>query len=553
MYISHFGLKSPPFAITPDPHFLYLSEHHREALAHLLYGINEGTGFVLLTGEVGTGKTTICRGLVEQLSDNVDVALLFNPRLSSMELLAALFDELRIEYGRNTFTLKDFIDTLNTYLLTSHSVGRKTVLILDEAQNLTTEALEQIRLLTNLETTHHKLLQIILVGQPELNVILKRKNLRQLAQRITARYHLLPLSAKDTEAYINHRLAISGATAPLFTKSATRLIYRYSQGIPRLINIICDRALLGGYVNNQRPINNIIIKKAVHEVRGETIGDNKSSALGLLTTILIIVLIFGSFMWWLKTNHDNIQASQKVISSPLTSTVLPKTTLPDVAVKEAVATPTTTNSALAHLELSELLQQIDPTGNTDTALITLFRQWQLDYSQLKGETACERAASQGLSCLYKSGDWEDIRRYNRPVVIELISNAGTQHLVAITRLRDSTATLNFSGETYEFSIDQLANHWLGQFLLLWHPPILPPPVLKQGMSSEAVIWLRKQLAIVAGKNVATEDLSARFDAKLKSQVIAFQKQHNLLADGVVGQQTIMMLNTEAGEVPLLHK
>lgn len=551
MYIAHYGLKTLPFAITPDPHFLYLSERHREALAHLLYGINEGTGFVLLTGEVGTGKTTLCRSLVEQLSDNVDVALLFNPRLSSMELLAALFDELRIEYQRNTFTLKDFIDTLNTYLLTAHSVGRKTVLILDEAQNLTTDALEQIRLLTNLETTNHKLLQIILVGQPELNSTLKRRNLRQLAQRITARYHLLPLSAKDTDAYINHRLAISGAKAPLFTKSAMRLIYRYSSGIPRLINIICDRALLGGYVNNQRPINNNIVRKAVYEVRGETVTQANLPSQTWLIFIFLIVVLFGGFMWWVNMNHDIMITPKKVIALPLT---IPPKTIP-IPVAEATASPTSTVAnagvSLSHLGLSELLQQIDPTGNTDTALITLFRQWQLDYTQQKGETACERAASQGLACLYKSGDWEDIRRYNRPVVIELISNTGTQHLVAITRLREHIATLNFAGDTYEFSTDQLANHWLGQFLLLWHPPALPIPLLKQGMSSESVLWLRKQLAVIEGKKVETEQLTTRFDSALRKRVVTFQKRHNLLTDGIVGQQTMMILNAEAGEVPLL--
>ncbi len=550
MYIAHFGLKTPPFAITPDPHFLYLSERHREALAHLLYGINEGTGFVLLTGEVGTGKTTLCRSLMEQLSDNVDVALLFNPRLSSMELLAALFDELRIEYQRNIFTLKDFIDTLNTYLLTAHSVGRKTVLILDEAQNLTSDALEQIRLLTNLETTHHKLLQIILVGQPELNVILKRRNLRQLAQRITARYHLLPLSAKDTDAYINHRLAISGAKAPLFTNSAMRLIYRYSSGIPRLINIICDRALLGGYVNNQRPINNNIVRKAVREVRGETVSHIGSSSTVWLITIFIIVLLFGSFMWWINTNHDI--EPQKIVSLPMTTS---SKTIP-IHVTEATANPTSNTTtaqkvSLSHLGLSELLQQIDPTGNTDTALITLFRQWQLDYTQLRGDTACERAANQGLACLYKSGDWEDIRRYNRPTVIELISDKGTQHLVAITKLREHTVTLNFTGDTYDFSTDQLASHWLGQFLLLWQPPTLPAPLLKQGMSTESVVWLRKRLAVVEGKKWVAGELTSYFDSALKKQVINFQKQHNLLADGIVGERTIMMLNAESGEVPLL--
>ncbi|EDN69078.1 Peptidoglycan-binding domain 1 [Beggiatoa sp. PS] len=296
MYTAHFGLNAAPFSITPDPHYLYLSVRHREALAHLLYGVNEGPGFVLLTGEVGTGKTTLCRSLIEQLPENVDVALLLNPRVTSVELLATLFDELRISYTTN-FTLKDFIDQLNSYLLTAHAVDRRTVLILDEAQNLSTDVLEQVRLLTNLETSAQKLLQIILVGQPELNQLLKRNNLRQLAQRITARYHLLPLSLKDTQAYINHRLAISGAKSPLFTEAATRRVYRYSSGVPRLINIICDRALLGGYVNNENPIDTHIVRKAVQEVRGESL--SRSFSVGwLVSGLAMIVLVAGLIWWW---------------------------------------------------------------------------------------------------------------------------------------------------------------------------------------------------------------------------------------------------------------
>jgi len=246
MYASYFGLSDNPFAITPDPRFLFLSARHTEALAHLLYGVTESGGFIQLTGEVGTGKTTLVRTLLEKLPDNVDAALIINPRVSVLEFLRSICRELHIDW-KQTQTPQDLIDTLNARLLKAHEAGRRVVLIIDEAQGLSAEVLEQVRLLTNLETREQKLLQIILVGQPELRELLARTELRQLAQRITGRYHLTPLSTTETRAYVNHRLTVSGAMAPIFTAGAARSIQNASGGIPRLINIICDRALLGAY------------------------------------------------------------------------------------------------------------------------------------------------------------------------------------------------------------------------------------------------------------------------------------------------------------------
>ena len=245
MYEKHFGLTERPFSIAPDPRFLYMSPQHREALAHLLYGVDVGGGFVQLTGEVGTGKTTICRCLVEQLPDDVDVALILNPRVSGFELVASLCDELKIRYPKHTTSIKVLTDLLNTHLLKSHANGRRTVLVIDEAQCLSPEVLEQVRLLTNLETTREKLLQIVLVGQPELRDLLALEGLRQLSQRITARYHLLPISHDDTGAYIHHRLQVCGSSGGVFKESAIDTVHKLSQGIPRLINILCDRAMLG--------------------------------------------------------------------------------------------------------------------------------------------------------------------------------------------------------------------------------------------------------------------------------------------------------------------
>src|SRR5262245_57432679 len=245
MYLAHFRLREAPFSITPDPRFLYMSARHREALAHLVYGVGEHGGFVQLTGEVGTGKTSVCRCLLEQLPDRVDVALVLNPRVSPVELLALVCDELRVPYPAGTKSQKELVDRLHHHLLEAHARGRRTVLIIDEAQTLSPDVLEEVRLLTNLETTTEKLLQVILIGQPELAALLEQPKLRPLAQRVTARYHLEPLSRPETNAYVRHRLSVAGRSTPVFTPWGLRRLHRETYGIPRLINAIADRALLG--------------------------------------------------------------------------------------------------------------------------------------------------------------------------------------------------------------------------------------------------------------------------------------------------------------------
>jgi general secretion pathway protein A len=269
MYVAHFELTGPPFAITPDPRFLYLSERHREGLAHLRYGIRQPGGFVQLTGEVGTGKTTLCRCLLEQLPPRVDVALILNPRLTSLEFLATVCDELWITRPPAPSGVKGLVDALDGYLLQSHALGRRTVLIVDEAQNLSADVLEQIRLLTNLETATEKLLQIILIGQPELDRLLERRELRQLAQRITARYHLRHFRPRETSAYIRHRLQVVGGSPVLFSSAAVRWVHHLSGGVPRLINVICDRALLGAYAHDRYQVDGAMVRRAAREVRGE--------------------------------------------------------------------------------------------------------------------------------------------------------------------------------------------------------------------------------------------------------------------------------------------
>ena len=267
MYQNFFGLHEKPFSIAPDPRYLYMTDQHREALAHLLFGIGDEGGFILLTGDIGTGKTTICRSLLNQLPDNADIAFIVNPRLSVNELLQSICDELGIAYAENS-SIKVLVDNLNQFLLESYASGRNTILIIDEAQNLADEVLEQLRLLTNLETSEKKLLQLILLGQPELNDKLAQDNLRQLAQRVTARFHLQPLSFEETTAYIKHRLHIAGFRGELFSRAALKHIHSESRGVPRLVNVICDRSMLGAYTKDSIEIEYPIVLDACKEVLG---------------------------------------------------------------------------------------------------------------------------------------------------------------------------------------------------------------------------------------------------------------------------------------------
>lgn len=268
MFLEHFQLREPPFSISPDPRFVFLSERHRDALAHLLYGVGQGSsgGFVQLTGEVGTGKTTLCRLLLEQLPPNTRVALILNPMLSPIELLEAIGKELHIPLRGKQGHQKRLIDALNVYLLQAYAEGLRVVLIIDEAQNLSADALEQVRLLTNLETNTQKLLQIILLGQPELRDLLARRDLRQLSQRITARFHLTPLTEPETQQYLRHRYAIAGGPQFPFAADAIHALFLYSKGIPRLLNIIADRALLAAYVHENKVVDKKLVSLAASEI-----------------------------------------------------------------------------------------------------------------------------------------------------------------------------------------------------------------------------------------------------------------------------------------------
>ncbi len=299
MYKEYFGLKEDPFSIAPDPQFLYMSDRHREALAHLIYGMKADSGFVLLTGEVGTGKTTVCRCLLGQIPENSEIAFILNPKLSVIELLETICDELEISYPLGNSSVKVFIDRINHYLLDAHGQGKQTVLIIDEAQNLRVDVLEQIRLLTNLETDKRKLLQVIMLGQPELNEMLERSELRQLAQRVTARYHLEPLSRDEIEGYLTHRLAVAGVERPLFPVQTINKLYKLTSGVPRVINLLCDRALLGAFVSDENSVSPKTLSQAAQEVFGKkgagtsrVSGTQQWMLVAFLSVVLVLSFVF---------------------------------------------------------------------------------------------------------------------------------------------------------------------------------------------------------------------------------------------------------------------
>ena len=366
MYTAYFGLKEAPFSIAPDPRYLFMSERHREALAHLLYGIGEGGGFVQLTGEVGTGKTTLCRCLLEQVPADVDVALIFNPKLTSLELLATVCDELRVPYSAGTTSLKVLVDALYRHLLDAHARGRRTVLIVDEAQDLSAEVLEQIRLLTNLETTREKLLQIILIGQPELIHLPQHDDLRQLAQRVTARYHLQPFSEDETRAYIRHRLDVAGQRTPIFTDGAVHRVHTRSGGLPRLINVICDRALLGAYASEKREVDARTVNRAAREVRGHRAPIVSLRAWRWMTAVAVLAaVIVGS--WTALTSRERGLETKPVL---------------------AVTTPF--GGAARRPALAEVLNDASVPGDRLSAFAAVYDRWGLDPKPLEPGLECDR-------------------------------------------------------------------------------------------------------------------------------------------------------------------
>ncbi len=568
MYRTHFGLKEDPFALTPDPRFLYLSPRHREALAHLLYGMGEAGGFVQLTGEVGTGKTTLCRSLLEQAPEGVDVALIFNPRQTPAELVASVCDEFHVPYPAGTASLKVLVDGLNRHLLEGHARGRRAVLVIDEAQNLSAEALEQVRLLTNLETTTRKLLQILLIGQPELRGLMARPELRQLDQRVTARYHLSPLSAEETAQYVRHRLEVAGAAAPIFSPSALRRVHRLSGGVPRLVNILCDRALLGAYAQGHRRVGRALVRRAAAEVRGELPGAGRRALGWALGGAALAVAGAAGWLALFPPEALPPAVGQEVFGRPA-APAEPPPTVPSVEVAPPPAPVVVPPETLAQAAEPPLPDEAEPSAeaslpslaeqlsrgalrtDSEAAFGALFGYWGVDYAGQAGATACEKAEAAGLRCHYGRGNWTSLAFFDLPAVLELRGPEGSRHQAVIAALDETRVTLDFAGERVTLPRGEVEPLWFGGFLLLWEPPPNGSRLLRLGSEGADVLWLRARLDRAEGRTAgAAERPDPRFGEDLRERVRAFQEAHGLRPDGMAGEQTFIQLSAVASALPV---
>src|SRR5512146_2045442 len=531
-YQSYFGLSEAPFSIAPDPRYLYMSRRHQEALATLLFGISGNGGFVLLTGDVGAGKTTICRCLLEQMPETCDVAYIFNPKLTVVELLSTICDEFRVAYPYGNTSIKLFVDLLNAYLLDAHAKARRAVLIIDEAQNLSADVLEQLRLLTNLETHERKLLQIILLGQPELAAMLKRPELSQLAQRVVARYHLGPLTRAEVESYVRHRLEVSGAQRQLVPRSLMGKVYGLSRGVPRVINLLCDRALLGVYVQGKDRVDRTTLTQAAREVFHHGLEPRRNTAPILLACLIATAGAAFAANRYQQGHQDGAEFPAQ--EAPVRPAVVAAPFISPAPRIDAGSIVASGRSAVLPAKL-EWPANVPRSASRALANSALFQRWGIDYRE--GADLCSQAASAGLSCWTARSGLDELRQLNRPAILQLRDDRGEEFPAVLTGLDERTATFAIGNETRVVDLGALANQWSGNYTLLWrlHPDI--SLVIRPGETSSSAEWLRRQLALARGKGSD----GPTSDADLSQQLKQFQLAHGLVPDGVAGLRTLMRL------------
>ncbi|SFG72523.1 type II secretion system protein A [Duganella sp. CF458] len=529
MYTQYFNLKQQPFSIAPDPRYLFMSERHREALAHLLYGVGSGGGFVLLTGEIGAGKTTVCRCFMEQIPADCRLAYIFNPKLTVEELLQSVCDEFGV--APEGASVKSYVDAVNSYLLESHAAGHNNVLVIDEAQNLSADVLEQLRLLTNLETSERKLLQIILIGQPELRQMLARPELEQLAQRVIARYHLGPLSEAEVGSYIQHRLAVAGAGAvELFPRGLLRRIHQLSKGVPRRINLLCDRALLGTYVENRAQVNATILRRAAAEVFAGESAPVKArawrvAAAGVLTGAALTAAAAWQMMPAARAPSASPAQAAMPAARPAANSAAPQAAAPVPA-----ATPVApTAPAPSWLTM-------------DGALRQLAAKWEVELSEGEG---CAEAAKRNLRCMQTKGGLEEIRKLDRPVIIKLRDGESLPRNVLLTAVDDKRATLVGARGSEIVSTDALEARFDGTFTTFWRAPRSWREEVREGDKGPDVDWLARRLAQMNGVKKPRENQALAGETLRYLQ--EFQLAQGLKADGVAGPRTFIRLSQPGRE------
>lgn len=570
MYDDYYRFKQKPFSIAPDPAFLYLSERHREALAHLMYGLRTDGGFVLITGEVGTGKTTLIRSLIDDVPDDLDVAFVLNPRLTVNELLETLCEELGIpERSDVATTNKHLIDRLNKHLLRTHALGRSTVVIIDEAQNLSPAVLEQIRLLTNLETNERKLVRIILLGQPELAEMLDRREMRQLVQRVTARYHLAALTREDARAYIAHRLSLAGGNPHLFTRGAAHEAYRLSHGIPRLINVIADRALLGTYVEGRPRVTARIVRKAAHEAFGQQTWLRPQIWVGAVAASALVVA--GAWALWdhnpqwrppltnVSQSSPTVEREVPAADTNTTDAVanVPVVTQSDNAQSEPTSAeppPAATPLSAASAPVPAVDRLARPAGKPSAELqrdayAAVFDRWGTPIQP--SDVPCNQAPQVGLQCLKLNGTWHDIERIDHPVVVELWDDRADPYYAALLAHQGDVVSMKLGDQKIEVTATELASHWYGSYIVLWQMPPDYRGALKLGDEGPSVAWLRQHLASALQIDLRAAD-PARFDDALQSALMRFQRENGMVPDGVAGPMTwIAMRASDPDATPRL--
>lgn len=602
MYESFFGLKETPFSIAPNPHYLYMSKQHNEALAHLVYGVGREGGFVLLTGEVGTGKTTICRCFLEQIPEDTDVAFILNPKLSSDQLLATICDELSIPYIGDSMTIKDYVDYINERLLVSHSKGRHTVLIIDEAQNLAPEVLEQLRLLTNLETHEKKLLQIVLLGQPELQEMFQRQELRQLAQRVTARFHLDALKYEEMEPYVMHRLAVAGAVDPrsIFPKKTLKAMFQITQGIPRIINLVSDRAMLGAYAKSQRFVDPLTLKQAAEEVLGkQQLVDvdvrawwkklPKDKIAGAIGLAMICGLSAGFGVWFSASLIGDRLSTNQPVAASTPAAKAPSAGLPppppkpldgpetsnEVAQTQAINAPSagelnlsepTAAGAKQTRQTKETARETAPPDSfsidqlfdlyrdqlsEEQAYRSLLAAWGINYEVSEDGLACKHVQQFELACLNKIGSLGSLRHMGLPAVLTFFSETGEKHYALLRNIGQQSASFVVGDHQLDIPLDKIDQIWRGHFVMLWKvPPDYKGP-LQPGTIGPMTKWVGMQLDIYEGvPNPAPG--RAYYDDKLVERVKAFQRDVGEPDDGIVGINTLIQLSKYTDKkIPLL--
>jgi general secretion pathway protein A len=555
MYVQHFGLEHDPFSIAPDPRFLYLSERHREALAHLLYGLEAGGGFVLLTGDIGAGKTTVCRCFLEQVPPTCAVAYIFNPKLTVVELLAEVCQEFGIPApasaagGAAPVTVKGWLDPLNQFLLASHAAGRNSVLVIDEAQQLSPEVLEQLRLLTNLETSERKLLQIILIGQPELREMLAQPGLEQLAQRVIARYHLGPLDEAETGRYLVHRLEVAGlrGVSPI-GPGLVRSIHHHSKGVPRRINLLCDRALLGAYSRGLAVVDRSTLAQAMREIPAGTTAIRGGAGVAAsgwrwgLGGVVVSGLV--ALAWWAG------QAGWRppgTVAQPLSDTrpsAVPEAPIPARAsaplrsTDSVVAPPAVTPidvSALPRIDdRAALAALIEPLGSEAAAQRALATRWGVT---LADGPPCASAMRAGLACYDAVGGLPLLRTLDRPGVLRLRAGATVApRWVPLLGLGEKVAVIDIGGQLHQLPLPLLAEAWRGEYTTLWRRPDAHPGGVPMTVPPALAAWLDARLPASRSGGAGT----------VEARLMAFQLEQGLQADGLPGPMTMMALNRRLG-------